>query len=387
MILLLGERVRYPDSYSEFYNPSRIDLISEPNDWIMGFLLIIKEILPMITREQIYTMLMMKKHGDNFFSALPIELIKEISDCEDPNSEIASALKHAAYARKEDVDALLALLDKNPNLLLQAGNVQTPGGDEIKRVTLYEFLLGAGDYQLAGIIQAYFDTIDHGEQERIRQYERYRPHIEGMLTQEPYDLVPLIELIKKATPEQVKALLNKDMTDENDLCNALIQFRKDWAPRVLTKPCMHYNYASLRHAFELLDSEWGNLRTASNDNDDKINLVWRQLIGFEMRRLPGIDRCVMAQGLFYVIDQKATVARTYTGGVMTFPVTGADDSIDGLGGDFAVNIYGQAMEDPRLALARAGLAWFGKLMSNKNFKLAELMQPDPTHQSSWCVII
>ena len=35
----------------------------------------------------------------------------------------------------------------------------------------------------------------------------------------------------------------------------------------------------------------------------RFDLVWRQLIGFEMRRLPGIDRCVMAQGLYYVIDK------------------------------------------------------------------------------------
>ncbi|MCL5272644.1 MAG: hypothetical protein M1486_04985 [Gammaproteobacteria bacterium] len=213
----------------------------------------------MITRDQIYTMLMMNKGSDTFFSALPIELIKQISDYgQNPNSEIATALKHAAYARKEDVEALLTLLDKNSRLLLEAGNVQTPGGDEVRRVTIYEFLLGAGDAELAGIVQDYFAKIDNGEQERVRQYERYRLHIEGMLTQKPYDLEPLIELIKKATPEQVTALLNKDMTGTDDLCKAFIQFRKDWAPKVLSKPCMHYNYASLKHAFKLLEREWDN---------------------------------------------------------------------------------------------------------------------------------
>jgi hypothetical protein len=108
---------------------------------------------------------------------------------------------------------------------------------------------------------------------------------------------------------------------------------------------MHYNYASLKHAFELLNCEWGNLYKASNDNYNKINLVWRQLIGYEMRRLPGIDRCVMAQGLYYVIEDKAPVARTYSMkyrqvSCPTFPVTVADDSIDGLGENFAINIFG-----------------------------------------------
>lgn len=343
----------------------------------------------MISREEIYTMLILRQRQDTLFSTLPIELIQEISDYgQDPNSDIAKALHHAAYARKEDVEALLTMLDKNPRLLLQAGNVTTPGGDEIRRVTLYEFLLGAGDYELAGIVQVYFDKIVHGEQERIRQYERYRPHIEGMLTQKPYDLEPLIELIKKATPEQVRALLNKDMTDENDLCNALIQFRKDWAPKILTKPCMHYNYASLKNAFELLNREWNNLLNAGRYYD-RLNLFWRQLIGFEMRRLPGIDRCVMAQGIRDVIEGEAAVARTYTfinseAAHATFPITVADSSIYGLGGDFAITTYGDMEGDA--SGAPVFIRLLGKFMSNKNFNLAELMRPDLTHQPSGCVI-
>jgi hypothetical protein len=75
-----------------------------------------------------------------------------------------------------------------------------------------------------------------------------------------------------------------------------------------------------------------------------INLVWRQLIGFEMRRLPGIDRCVMAQGIYYVIEQKEALARSYNlrngGAASAFPTTLSDDSLDGLGGDFSVHVGG-----------------------------------------------
>ena len=347
----------------------------------------------MITRDQIYTMLMMKKRSDTLFSALPLDLIKQISDYgQNPNSDIATALKHAAYARQEDVEALLGMLDENPGLLLQAGNVQTPGGNEVRRVTLYEFLLGAGDDELAGIVQGYFAKIENGELIRIQQYERYRPHIESMLNQKPYDILPLIELIKKATPEQVQALLNKDMTGDNDLCKAFIQFRKDWAPKVLTEPCMHYNYASLKFALKVLDREWKNLYNASDENYEKINLVWRQLIGFEMRRLPGLDRCVIAQGVRNVTEGKEVLARTYTfkngGAVSSFPVTITDDSIDGPGGDFAVYDPGESISwitGPGMGPWPSAWWQIGVLMSNKNFKLAALM-PEPTHQPSWCVI-
>lgn len=340
----------------------------------------------MITREQIYTMLMMNNRRNTFFSALPIEIIKNISDYgQNPNSEIATALNYAAYARKEDVETLLVMLDENPGLLLQAGNVQTPGGDEIKRVTVYEFLLGTGDYELAGIVQKYFANITNGEQERIRQYERYRPHIEGMLTQKPYDLLPLIELIKKAPSEQVAALLDKDMSGENELCKAFILFRKDWGPKVLTKPCMHYNYASLKYAFELLNQEWTSLQEASNNND-KIQLVWRQLIGFEMRRLPGIDRRMMEQGFDDDPDARANMFFKNLGATTSFQMTLADDSIHGLGGDFAVNIGGGIFDVTEDFEVHEGMCFMEQLMLNKNLKLGELLLPERTHQPSWCVI-
>ncbi|WP_428411036.1 hypothetical protein [Legionella sp.] len=327
---------------------------------------------------------MLRERENNFFSPLPTELIREISGW--ANSDVAQALQYAAYARKEDVTALIEMLEENPSLLVQAADVKTPGGDEIRNVTIYEFVLGAGDYELAEMVQPYFSKIKDGEQQMIRQYERYRPHIEDMLKQEPYKLTPLIELIKKASAEDVKALLNKDMTRKSDLCEAIIQFRKDWSPRILTKPCMHYNYASLQHAFELLNREWGNLYETGGNNYDKIRLVWRQLIGFEMRRLPGIDRCVMAQGLYYVIEKQEGVARSYKfkNSDGDFPIIASDDSIDGLGGDFSVGA--RAGWDGGGGTRALG-AEVGKLMSNKNFKLAKLMRPQPVYQPTGCVIL
>src|ERR1700722_19776554 len=173
----------------------------------------------MLSTNQINALLALHKRGDTLFSTLPTELIKEISAFgQNPNSDIAKALHYAAYARKEDVIQLLAMLEANPSLLLQAGNVTTPGGDEIRRVTIYEFLLGAGEYELAKMVQDYFSAIEDGELQKIRQYERYKSHIEGMLTQKPYDLTSLIELIKHASAEDITALLKKDMSHKSALC-------------------------------------------------------------------------------------------------------------------------------------------------------------------------
>ncbi len=304
----------------------------------------------MLTREQRYALLMLKKRGDTFFSKLPMELIEEISTYDqDPNSAIGKALHHAAYAQKEDVTKLLTMLEANPRLLLEAGTVMTPGGDEVRRVTPYEFLLGAGDFELAEKVQSYFAKIENGESERIRQYECYRPHIEGILTQEPYNLRPLIQLIKEATAEETKALLDKDSRDENALCKAMNQFRKDWAPRILTKPCMHYNYKSLFHAFELIqdDKKWVDSSKESEEVFFKRSLLFRHVIGFEMRRLPGIDRCALAQGLHYVAEKNEAMARSYSliwGPGGEFPNTQTDNSREGLGWDYAVSMLSGTTE-------------------------------------------
>jgi hypothetical protein len=299
----------------------------------------------MLTREQIHNMLLLRKYESNIFSTIPNDLIKVICGF-GPNSDIAKALHHAAYARKEDVEALLALLDENPSLLLQSGNVKTPGGDEWNQVTIYEFLLGAGDYELAKLVQDYFAKIEGGEEERLRQYERYRPHIEGMLTQTPYDLSSLFELIKAAPPEEIKALLNNDLSGDTALCKAMIKFRKDWAPKILTEPGMHYNYASLQHALEIFVREWNILR-ASRYYLEKTQLVWQQLIGFEMRRFPGIDRCAIAEGLFSVVTSDAPLPRSYIfkrkSEVAEFPICDNDDSSFDLCGNYFISIFrGQA---------------------------------------------
>lgn len=293
----------------------------------------------MLSHSQMKAVHALNRDRTSFFSQLPRDVVGLIGLCYDPNpkSEIAIALGLAADARKEPVTTLLAMLAKNPQLLLQAGDVITPGGHKVERITIYEYCLGAGDPELAKEVQARFDRIPHGEDERIRQYEPYRPYIDGIMTQEPYDLTPLLDMIKHASAPDVTALLNKDMTHKSALRDAMAQFRQAHAPKVLTGPCMHYNYRSLQHAFELLDREWDNLYRASGNNYDMIRLVWRQLIGFEMRRLPGVDRCRVAQGLGYDNWERTYKYKNDAG---EMPVTVSDDSVDGLGGDFAVDVVG-----------------------------------------------
>ncbi len=277
---------------------------------------------------------------------------------------IAKALHNAAYARHAEVNELMTMLDKNPRLVLQPGDVVTPGGDMIKGVTPYEFALGAGDYELAEKVGRFFEKIPHGEKERLRQYERYKPHIDAMLTQEPYDLTELINLLKDASAEDVTALLNNDLTHESPLRDALIQFRRAHAPRIISEPCMHFNYASFQHALDILSREWSELFQASG-NHNKIDFVCRQIIGFEMRRLPGVDRCRVAYGLSYKAptERSYQCLNKYRTGFIDFPITTSDKSLDGLGIDFVIGIaYG---EECGSLGSRSDIHWKNHLLAKK----------------------
>ena len=168
----------------------------------------------MLTRDQVRTLIKLRNRGDGPFATPLHDLaIKFISDYDEgPNSQINIALRHAVLGEQKDIDILVKMVEENPRLLLQAGNVMTRGGVSVTRTTLYEFFLGEGDPDAAKIIEFGFAKIPNGENERRSQYERYKPSIEAMAKQieskQPeYDLRPLFEIIKKSTPADITAAL------------------------------------------------------------------------------------------------------------------------------------------------------------------------------------
>lgn len=297
------------------------------------------------TRELVSTMLMLRNRKNDFFFQLPNDVFGYMSNISmdlkdlDPDSDISQALQLAASAKMEDRKELFSRIKKNPELLLKASNVRTSSVDA-RVVTIYEFLLGSGDLRTAKKTHPYFAKIKNGKNERMRQYEKYRPHIENVKNQKPYDFAPLITLLKQSSNEDDIALLNDDLTRNSELRDAILQFRKDRAPAVLRKPGMHYNYSNLQYLFDVLKSEWGSLFKASGNNYDKIRILWRLIIGFEMRRLPGVERCALAQGLHYLLDNKEPLARSYrfAHDNCDFPETITDDILEGLGRDYAIEI-------------------------------------------------
>jgi hypothetical protein len=340
----------------------------------------------MLTRDQVYTMLLIRNRENTIFSVLPNEVFGLILNMNNPpESDINIALRHAALATKEDIDTVIEMIKANPRLLLQASNVVTPGGVSVMRTTLYEFFLGEGDPDSAKQIEFGFAAIPNGDNERIRQYERYRPHIEALakqvkLKQPAFDLKPLIDLIKESRPEDIQAALKEDMNHQSTLRNELIAFRNAVKPTGRTVGMHYKHYTTLIQALDLLYDKWEALSN-NYTNYDKCDLIWRQIIGYLQRGLPSVDRFGFARAFD---DAERSLVYKYDNGG-SFPAISADDpSMGGLGFDEA--IYGGKVGGPS-AVWWATDGSFGNHMSSKNFKLGELMQQRTHQHSARCVIL
>jgi hypothetical protein len=305
-----------------------------------------------------------------------------------PDSEIARLLRHIAYG---DLQAAKAMLKVNPRLVLQASHVETPSGLKVMHTTPLECALGAGDPEMVKMIAPYFEAkgIDGGMAVREKQFARYRMHIENMMTQEPYDFTLLLHTLMQASPADVAASLNNDMTHDSALRDVLTQFRKDFTPLTITVG-MHFNYKHLLHACEVYNQNFDILHSYGHNYDNN-RLFCCQVIGFIQRSLPAIDRMMFAQGLDNVEEEmNAEIKRSFQFKFSTpnFPVTVPDhSSLSGLGFDYFAGYYGtRCFSSPNGGVwAHRTAAGFGKLMSSKNVRLAELM-PQREEKSSRCVI-
>ena len=201
-------------------------------------------------------------------------------------SDIANLLRHIAYG---DLVAAKAMLETNPRLVLQAGRTETPSGLKVLHTTPLECALGAGDPEMAKMIAPYFDKFHGGETVREEQYAHYRQHIEDMLNPEknlPYDFTFLIATLMKAQPADVTAALNRDMTHDSALHNALEKFRKDFTPDSVTNG-MHFNYQHLLRAYAVYEQNYKALYKSGGNDYDKLRLFSRQIIGFHPKKPAG----------------------------------------------------------------------------------------------------
>ena len=306
----------------------------------------------MLSREQVYTMLMMREREGNLFSRLSPELIQRISYFGKDllmnevhnitDSAIDKALRLAADGQENALNELTAMLEKKPRLLLQAGNVVTRSGLLVTCTTILEFFITSTDIDGVARVKPYFSKFEGGEAQKENQFARYRPHINALAKQikakQPaYDLRPLYDLIKQSPTADIIGALdinnpNRELTRNTPLRAEFAKFRR--AVSVPTKKAaglQYEHYTTLMQALDLLYDEWPNLK--NGNNYEKCDLVWRQIIDYLKRGLPHISRFGFAR-VFQ--DHVRTLSYKYEPDNF-FPDTSSDDGkLSGLGFDFAI---------------------------------------------------
>lgn len=289
------------------------------------------------------------------------------------------------------------VLPKNP-LITPAGL-----GIEDQNTTLLECALGAGDPEIVETIKPCFRQFKGGEEKMEHQLARYRPCIETIRTQEPYDLTRFVHVLLRSHLDDVTAELKTGKDYDGDYCSprrnglqkgsdlrdALNKVRNDLKPGTLTAPRMHCNYQTLTHALEILKLEWENLRVGNTW--DWIHLFWRQIIGtIELQTFPAYERAAFSQGRVEEIGNGKSLddrSTKYKYGEGKFPSWNSAfvGFHSGLGFDFAVDSGGKGLGRIRWGFGFRRMGAFSKFMSSKSFKLAELvaglMNPVPKSES------
>ena len=317
----------------------------------------------MPSHAQVPNLFELRKDRTSFFSLLPLD-VANLINCNydhDPKSEISIALQRAAAGEEADIDAVVAMVQTNPQLLLQAGDVVTRGGVLVRHIKLYEFFLGEGDLNSAQQMAGAFANLSDGMGEKERQCNRYREppwkKLKQIETYKPaFDLRPLIQAIQNSTDDEIKNTLNINDPNRTETRNTYLRqefakFRRAVQPTIKTSGQMHYeHYTTLMQAFDLLIRQWKALSN-HDSNHAKCLLIWRQVIGYLQRSLPAVDRFVFAR---FSSDSARTV--NYKIGNGAFPnISFSNEDLSGLGFDAA--IFDCDMASDLAAIGYRGNAW------------------------------
>ena len=258
-------------------------------------------------------------------------------------------MRPAASGEQKDIDVVLAMIKANPRLLLQRGDVVTRGGTKIINTTVYEFFLGSGHTEaLLAMREAdLFALLPDGEDKRMHQYDRYRPHIEQLredvqafqdrheVRAPAYDSSLLIDLIIESSPADVTAELNQTKGHESKLRKAMCDFREviNKSQRERTEGMHYAHYTTIMQVLHLLDKKWREL-SHNNTNYDKCKVVFSQIFGYlQLVGLSFMDRCAFARDFS---DKKLSVECIYNPGCRLQDFNFSNLPCTGLGFTFGI---------------------------------------------------
>ena len=282
------------------------------------------------------------------------------------------------------------MLRTNAYYLLYRGTASDFSGRKYDNLTPFQAALITGDIEMAEMIKPFFARLENGEAEMQTQVVEIFPreiekHEVAQKWKSETKFVPmlneLIGAINNAESADLQAALSLQ-DNQSKLCKALNTFRGAFTELSHSEKIFNPHYSLA--AFEAYVSKfnWNNLDWNIH-GWNKLDLFWRQVIGYVQRFLPATYAQAYAYSLYDIVENKHSYPRSFNfrhdSGFSFYPLSG---SCSGLGFNFA---EGERVHATSLCRRSAGGTAFSKLMSNKNNKLSELITPRA--QSTHCCLI
>lgn len=312
--------------------------------------------------------------------------------------------------RGEEREAM-RMIAQYPEALCAKSSAIDFSGRIFSRVTPFQAALLCHDTVLIKKMEAFFDKVDGGQEEKINQFIELFP--EGLPNQQNYKFNNIIQVILNSSQNDIeKALLNEQ--NDTQICLALNTFRNDFA--ALSRNELFFNPNHLLRAYRHFEQSNAWLPPQQK-------LFWCQVIGYIQRFLPACYVQALCQGfprsrlkrsfkLNPIYEEIANGSMVY---LRESSLTAIIDSKNpyypllsenhGLGFDFAVSYrveeieYGRDYETPERRPVteneRYGQPWdiyealdaFTALYQNKINELTRLQNGQPINDVTMCVIL
>lgn len=198
------------------------------------------------------------------------------------NELLDKLLLHVVHGEQDEAEAII---QKNPQLLLDAGLVTDYSGRRIQGTAL-QVALGAGDLEMCKMIVPYLDKLDPTA--RLTQYQKQFPTDEKQVadTPEMQALRTITKVILDAKQDEITVSADQELSLRiNERCQIeLALFRSVFDSNEVITKGKHFDTALLFEALELANhhfKEFGGRR-----NSPKLILFMRQVLGYIQRYLP-----------------------------------------------------------------------------------------------------
>lgn len=319
------------------------------------------------------------------------------------HSEVLTpVLQNLVYGNENEVKAALEDVKTDPEklsaLLCNISTVTDYSGRTVTD-TLFKAALRSGDVEMCQMLTPYFELIPNGSAELELQFAEVFP--EGVdahdaeQQQNTFNFDAILTAIKKASPAQLDAALNKtgaQFRESNDarvkpddqltLVEALNRFREQLADLSLKEKT--FNPHHLLRAYEMYEALWKQCESDGSDPGyKKRDLFWRQIIGYVQCFMPACYAQAFVQGLWNLVKVDGYQSSDWLPKLLEralkfkydpgsyFPLS--NDSCSGLGFDFGLSSMGPDRGRP-LADACRGRGFYKSLCCTKTSVCRNLLQ-------------